>query len=135
MSEKAKKITKTQRNLDAIALLSDEKPPYGSTVEDIIAYLNHENELLARKNNSDSKKQTKVQKENEEHKKNIMAFLSTQTEGVTATQVFMACGLSSSQKATPLLRALCAEGKICKTVEKGKALFALPDAAEGESEN
>ncbi|MCM1323944.1 MAG: hypothetical protein NC218_07270 [Acetobacter sp.] len=127
-----KKITKTMRNLDAIALLEGKAAPNGSTVEEVIAHLRHENELLAKKNSGDSKKPTKAQQENEGYKAQILEFLLTQTEGVTATQVMNGVGLSSNQKAAALLRAMVEAGTVTKAVEKGKALFsAAADEGEG----
>ncbi len=120
-----KKITKTMRNIDAIALLKGQPAPNGSTVEQIIDHLTRENELLARKNSSDSKKPTKVQAENEEYKNRILDFLSIQTEGVTATQVMTALDLPSNQKAAALLRALVNSGSVTKNIEKGKSLFSI----------
>ncbi len=128
-----KKITKTMRNIDAIALLEGKPAPNGSTVEDVVAHLKHENELLAKKNSGDSKKPTKTQQENEAHKAKILEFLLTQTEGVTATQVMTAVGLPSNQKAAALLRAMVEAGSVTKAVEKGKALFSAA-AIEGEDE-
>ena len=131
-----KKITKTMRNLDAIALLTGQAAPHGSTKDEIIAHLLHENELLAKKNSSDSKKPTKAQQENEAHKAHILEFLLSQDAGVTATDVMNACGLPSNQKAAALLRAMVESGSVTKAVEKGKALFSaaavIADEGEGE---
>lgn len=127
-----KKVTKAQRNEDIIAMLRGEKVKYGTTIEDAVAHLTHENDLLAKKNNSDNKKPTKVQAENAKLKDAIIAYLSTVDKGVTATDVMNACNLSSNQKAAALLRALVDAGEVSKTVEKGKALFALSDVAEDE---
>lgn len=131
-----KKITKAMRNIDAIALLEGKPAPNGSTVADIVAHLNRENELLAKKNSSDSKKPTKAQQENEAYKAKILEFLLTQETGVTATEVMNACNLSSNQKAAALLRSMVDSGSVTKTVEKGKALFSaaavIEDKGEGE---
>lgn len=120
-----KKITKAMRNLDAIALLEGKTAPNGSTVEEIIAHLTHENELLAKKNSGDSKKPTKAQAENAKLKDDIVAFLTTVDKGVTATEVMNACGLSSNQKAASLLNALKDSGEVVKVIEKGKSFFSL----------
>ncbi len=130
-----KKITKAMRNEDIIAMLTGGEVKHGTTVEDAVKHLTHENELLAKKNSGDSKKPTKTQAENAKLKEGILTFLSTVDKGVTATDVMNACGLSSNQKAAALLRALVEAGEVCKTVEKGKALFALSDVAEDESED
>lgn len=128
-----KKITKTMRNIDAIALLEGKAAPNGSTVAEVIAHLRHENDLLAKKNSGDSKKPTKAQQENEGFKAQILEFLSTMDKGVTATDVMNGVGLSSNQKAAALLRAMVSEGTVTKAVEKGKALFSIA-ATEDEGE-
>lgn len=130
-----KKITKTMRNNDAIALLEGKTAPNGSTVAEVIAHLRHENDLLAKKNSGDSKKPTKAQQENEGHKAAILEFLSTVDKGITATDVMNGVGLSSNQKAAALLRAMVNEGTVIKVVEKGKALFSIAAVVEdGEDE-
>lgn len=73
-----KKVTKVQRNNDIIAILRNEPVQFGTTVEDAIAHLLHENELLSRKNNKSggTKKLTKDQEQNEKYKDDIRKFLS-----------------------------------------------------------
>lgn len=130
-----KKFTKTMRNIDLIAILNGEKAPNGSTTADLIAHLEHENELLAKKNSGDSKKPTKAQQENEGHKANILAFLRSQSKGATATEVMQGVGLASNQKAAALLKAMVDAGTVTKATEKGKSLFSAAlavDEDEGE---
>lgn len=127
-----KKVTKAQRNEDIIAMLTGAEVKYGTTTADAVAHLTHENALLAKKNSGDNKKPTKVQAENAKLKDGIIAFLTTVEKGVTATEVMNACNLSSNQKAAALLRALVDAGEVVKTVEKGKALFALSAGDEDE---
>ncbi len=70
-----KKVTKAQRNTDIMSLLRNEKPKFGTTVEDAIKHLTHENELLARKNKSGGKKSlTPEQKRNEQYKDDMREF-------------------------------------------------------------
>lgn len=72
-----KKVTKAQRNEDIIALLQNQPVKYGTTVDDAIAHLIHENELLSRKNKpGKGKKLTTDQKKNECYKDDIRAYLS-----------------------------------------------------------
>ncbi len=120
-----KKITKTMRNEDIIAMLKGEAVKYGTTIEEAVDHLTRENELLARKNSSDSKKLTKVQAENERLKEEIIAFLTTVESDVTASEVMTACDLPSNQKAAALLRQLVNAGEVSKTISKEKSLFAL----------
>lgn len=129
-----KKVTKAQRNDDIIALLTGNPVKFGTTIEDAVAHLNHENNLLAKKNSGDKKKLTKAQEENAQLKANILSFLATVTEA-TATDVTNTCGLSSNQKAAALLRALVDSGEVVKNVVKGKSLFSLAVAVEDEDES
>lgn len=120
-----KKITKAQRNSDIIALLTGEPVQFGTTIEDAVAHLEHENEMLSRKNSSTTRKPTKAQLENVEYKNQILAYLETCEDGVTASEVMKACGLSSNQKAAALLKSLQTEGKAIKEIVKGVSMFSL----------
>lgn len=123
-----KKITKTMRFADIAAMLEGKPVRNGTTTADALAFIAHEVELLAKKNNSDAKKPTKVQAENVAHKNAIIAYLTAVDEGVTATQVMTACNLPSSQKAAALLKQLTDSGEVVKETVKGKSLFRLsPD--------
>ena len=50
--EKAKKVTKAQRFEDIKALLTGEDVVYGTDVDTALAVIDHELELLAKKNSS-----------------------------------------------------------------------------------
>lgn len=110
----AKKVTKTQRNEDIIALLQNQKPKYGTTVKEAIAHLTHENELLSRKNSSTGKKKlTKDQEANVGYKKEILAYLRTNPSlVVTANDIMTILAtahpkvLWSNQKTASLLNAM-----------------------------
>lgn len=93
-----KKVTKAQRNMDIIAMLKNEdvrtalatfKAKYGTTADDAIAHLTHENELLAKKNTTTgTKKLTKAQQENENFKTEILEFMEVNpNRAMTATEV------------------------------------------------
>lgn len=116
------RITKTMKNNDIISLLRGEKPVNGCSVEMLVEYLEAENERLAKKNTA-PKKPTKNQLDNEQLKNQIVEYLITCTQGQTCSDVMVACNLHSPQKAAALMNSLANAGRICKSVQKGKALF------------
>ena len=122
-----KRITKAQRFADIKALLSGETPANGTTIEDAMAFIDKELDLLARKNTSD-KAPTKTQQENEVHMERILQFLSTCVNPVTCTEIqksvpeFMDF---NNQKIAALMRKLTEAHKVDKTMNKGRPVFAL----------
>lgn len=130
MSENKKvRITKSQRFEDIKALLNGEDVQYGTTTDIAIEVLNHEIDLLAKKNSADgTKRQTDEQKKNEGYKEKILEFLGTQTSGVTATTILKGVPELSDyqvQKVAALLRQLKIAGRVTSYEEKGKTLFRL----------
>lgn len=136
-----KKVTKAQRNSDIILLLQGkEVPDKRTTVEDAIAHLTHENELLARKNKpGKGKKLTKDQEKNEGYKDDIRAYLSANPSMLVSANDIMVKlfmpkypdVLWSNQKVASLLNAMsdkydkdgnCTDdtGELSKTPGKGK---------------
>ena len=78
---------------------------------------------------SANRKPTKAQEENAEIKETILAVLTF--EGATVTEIQgkdEALGALSNQRVSALLRQLIADGKVVKTTDKKKALFALAKA-------
>lgn len=69
-----------------------------------------------------SKKMTKVQIENEEIKKDILAFMED-GKAYTCGNIEKGLGLSSTSKASALMTQLKNDGLIVRTVEKGVAYF------------
>lgn len=136
-NENMVRITKAQKFNAAITLLSggdpvvipDKDDKKGATLD--AAYLcdffREELALLAKKNTSD-KKPTQIQKENEEHKERILAFLMGQTEGKTCTDIQKGvpefAGMNN-QKIASLMRQLFDAGQVIKEVIKGKSLFSI----------
>lgn len=128
MAEKIRKITKAQRFEDIKAMLSDEAVQYGTDTAAAIEFIDHEMELLSRKNSSGEKKPTATQLENESHKERIKDYLRGCSEGVTVTQVLKAVpefADFSNQKVARLLRDMLEAGVVNKEVVKGKSLFSL----------
>ena len=128
MAEQVKKVTKAQRFNDIKAMLNGESVAYGTDVETAMAFIDHEIELLMKKNNSGEKKPTKTQEENIVHKTRIADYLRMQEEGVTVTQVLKAIpefADFSNQKVARLMRDMLEAGQVTKEVVKGKSLFSI----------
>lgn len=90
---------------------------------EMVAFLDHEIELLGRRNAKGSRGLTKTQKENQEIKARIVDFLGD-GEAHTATEI--AHGVDISQnKATALLTQLKNDGAIVREVVKKVAFFKL----------
>ena len=97
-------------------------------------FINHEIELLSNKKKGTGK--TKVQKENEELKVQLVSALAELGKKVTVSE-FMAQSTSavatlSNQKLSALLHQLVEEGKVVKTSEKKKSYFEVVTAENVE---
>lgn len=132
MDEKKIRITKAQRFEDIKALLTDGEVKYGTTIEVAITVIDHELELLRKKNSSSGdKKLTSTQQENENFKEQIMEYLAdldADTDGVTCTEIFKAIPALtaySNQKVAALVRQLKLDGRVVCTEKKGKSLFKM----------
>lgn len=91
---------------------------------DIVAFCNHEIELLNKKNASASKKATKTQIANEGIKNDILDVLKNADSAMTATQIAEAMGLSVN-KVSALLTQLKEDNSIVRDVVKRKAYFSV----------
>lgn len=93
--------------------------------EDMVAFIDHEIELLNKKANG-SRKPTAKQIENEALKNDVLAVLSA--EGKTVSQIIASdekfAGMSN-QKMTALLKMLVADGSAEKVVDKKTSFFKL----------
>lgn len=102
--------------------------PYVFNTAEVMAFIDAELALLAKKNSGD-KKQTADQKKNEEYKVDIVNFLSALPEGcegATCTEMFKkipSMDSYSPQKVAALCRQLREEGKVDSKEVKGKTLF------------
>lgn len=123
------RITKTMRFEDIRSMLNSEVPVHGSTLEDLMAFIGNEIDLLARKNKpGGEKKMTAVQKANEGHKALIVDFLALNPES-TATEILKGVpelNDFSNQKVSALIRQLKEAGRVTVTERKGRSLFSLP---------
>lgn len=125
--EKTTRITKAMRFEDIKALLNGQPVTYGTSIEDAVDFIDHEVNLLARKNSGESKKPTKAQEENEGYKALILDFL-TDKNGVTCTEIIK--GVTefegfNPQKISALMRQLRLQHKVVANEVKGKSLFSL----------
>ena len=112
-----KKVTKRE-------MFEGIKANYNLTADEI-AFIDHELELLAKKNASTGeRKPTATQKANEGVKEEILAVLSD--EAVTVTEIVKTLDADyTNQKISALLRQLIADGKVEKVVDERKSLFKL----------
>jgi len=90
---------------------------------DLVAFIDHEVELLDRKNKA-PKKATKTQVENEALKDRILDLLRTQPEPLTATAIGELLGLSVN-KTSALLTQLKEDNSVTREVVKRKAYFTV----------
>ena len=92
----------------------------------LVEFINHELELLSKKNTSD-RKPTATQKENEAIKVAILAGM-TENRLYTVTEIIKEipeCGELTNQKVSALFRQLVSENKVDRLEEKKKAYFKL----------
>lgn len=125
--EKTTRITKAMRFEDIKALLNGQPVTYGTSIEDAVDFIDHEVNLLAKKNSGENKKQTKAQEENEGYKTLILEFLADK-DGVTCTDILKGVPTLfefSNQKISALMRQLRLAGKVTVNEVKGKSLFRL----------
>lgn len=138
-----KKITKAMRFADIAAMLHGEPAQYGTTIEEADKFIAHEVELLSKKNSAE-RKETAKDKENRALQDKILAFLKTQTSGVTCTQIGKGVDALHDQtlnKVVGLMRGIVAnednpDRPVVKSVVKGVSLFSINPAFifEGEGE-
>lgn len=94
--------------------------------EELVAFIDHEVELLNKKNSYKSTKPTKTQRENEDLKVVLVGAMTTEPMTISDIQDADATlGELSNQKISALLTQLIEDGKVVKSVVKRKAYFAL----------
>lgn len=115
--EKQKKVTKKEMFAQILS---------HTTAQDEREFLEHEMELLAKKNAGGTKTLTPTQKANEDTKTAIVEFLTAVGEGMTITDIIKrvpACEGMTNQKVSALVRQLCDALVLVRYEEKGKAYF------------
>lgn len=102
------------------------KANYALTEEEV-AFIDHELELLAKKNASTGeRKPTATQKANEGVKDAIVDVLVANGEQMTVSEIVKVIdGDYTNQKISALLRQLIADGKVEKVVDKRKSFFKI----------
>lgn len=102
----------------------------GANVEDatmLVEFLEREIELVSKKRTGE----TKTQKANKELVEKIYDRLADAEKAMTATEIFEATkdidGITSAQKVTALVKKLKDAGRVVKTVEGKKSLFAVAE--------
>ena len=117
------KVTKRERFEQIKSLISDN--------EELIAFIDHEIELLDKKN-SRTGKPTKTQIENETIKNTIFNTLQIAGKPMTVTQLLATEELNglSNQKVSALLTQLRDVNKVVRTVEKKVAYYSINEEVE-----
>ena len=114
-----KKLTKRDR-FEALLKMSEVQAN-----PDMVAFIEHEIELLAKKNTSE-KKPTKTQIENEGNKQIVLDTLATFTDGKTISEIQAANEIlaeMSNQKVSALVRQMVQDGSLVRIEDKRKAYF------------
>ena len=109
-----KKMTKKEMFAKLRGMVSDNA--------EMVKFIDHEIELLEKKNSSKSGKPTANQLANEGIKEKILEFLNDNGAS-TVTQIMKGVGLESNQKTSALVRQLKEGGLVIRSVEKGVAYF------------
>lgn len=119
------KMTKREMFAQVIAMAQGKE--VAVTSEEIVAFAEHEIELLAKKSGKTGK--TKTQKENEVLVEQVFKALAEVGKAVTVTEFQSASEFAatfSNQKLSALLKKLKEAGRIEKTVEGKKSYFSVP---------
>lgn len=130
MENKTVRVTKANRYADIKVLLTGEgEVKFGTTIEDAVAFIDHEVNLLAKKNANGDKKQTEAQKKNDGYMAEIVDFLAgIEGDGMTCTDIGKAIpslAAFNTSKMSSLCNALVKRGDVVKATVKGKTLFKL----------
>ena len=95
---------------------------------ELVAFIDHEVELLTRKNSGNS--QTKTQKENEKLVEVVFEAIANAGHPVTVTELFKAVEsdeIKSAQKVSALVKKLVDAGRVKRIEDKKKAFFAIAE--------
>lgn len=123
------KMTKKEMFATLIAVVEGKMPLDLLPQEDIdflVDKMNHEVELLDKKATSGSKGQTKVQKENEVLKDQLVMFLTEQGKAMRVCEIIADEKFPySSSKISRLLNDMAKEGRVIRTEVKRVAYFGV----------
>lgn len=113
---------------DYFNILRSAYPTDAANHAEVIAFIDHELELLDRKNNT-LRKPTATQQANMDYKQDIIDYM-VPGERYTVTDLMKGIETLSefsNQKVTALVRQLVLDGSIAKATEKGKSFFSLAE--------
>lgn len=113
---------------DYFNILRSAYPADAANHAEVIAFIDHELELLDRKNNT-LRKPTATQQANMDYKQDIIDYM-VPGERYTVTDLMKGIETLSefsNQKVTALVRQLVLDGSIVKATEKGKSFFSLAE--------
>lgn len=122
------RVTKAQRYEDIKAMLMGEAVPHSTTMDEAMAFIDHEVELLTRKNASVDKRQIEAREINEGYMAEIVDYLATVDIGKTCGEIGKAIPSLfdfNTSKLSSLCNTLVKRGTLTKAVVKGKTLFSL----------
>lgn len=123
-----KRITKKEYFAMVAGVVEQANP---TNKEELLAFINHEVELLEKKSSKSG--QTKTQKENEGILKTIVECLATDRTPMTITELqgaYTELADFSNQKLSALMKKLVDNGTVTKTIDKKKSYFVLADKVE-----
>ena len=95
-------------------------------VNEVVAFLNHEIELVSKKRSG----QTKTQKENEKLIEVIYEAMANAGKAMTVTEIFKVVendDIKSSQKVSALVKKLVDAERVVRTEDKKKAYFSIAE--------
>ena len=121
-----KKITKREMFAQVIAMAQGKEVTVSA--EDIVAFAEHEIELLEKKAGSKSKKEVATDAENARLMEVIMETLTGAENPMTVSEVMGAnaeLGELSNQKVSALMKKLVDTGRVKKGTEKRKSVFSI----------
>lgn len=126
------KVTKRERFSQLMEIVKASKVENSA---ELVAFIEHEVELLTKKN-SRSGKPTKTQVENETIKAQIISVLERVGKPMTVTQLLAESEFTglSNQKISALLTQLRKSDEVVRTIEKKVAFYSLPDEVEDTEE-
>lgn len=126
------KVTKRERFSQLMEIVKASKVENSA---ELVAFIEHEVELLTKKN-SRSGKPTKTQVENETIKAQIISVLERVGKPMTVTQLLAESEFTglSNQKISALLTQLRKSDEVVRTIEKKVAFYSLADEVEDTEE-
>ena len=117
--------TKKMTKREYFTIIRAAYPTDAANAEEVLAFIDHEIELLAKKNTSE-KKPTKTQIENEGNKQIVLDTLAAFTDGKTISEIQAANEIlaeMSNQKVSALVRQMVQDGSLVRIEDKRKAYF------------